>query len=172
MTNFELENTEWDLNYNIVQSRSDSFINFDDPDITNGYTSNYIITKGTGIDVDQDVLPYYNYISSSSTTITIGNPKYSILNLPCNDHCPIAVYVCGRMVTLGIIGTAVECAFVGDKLIFEPGVVHQTSLVNERITISVEYKDKIYHYNVGIGGVVNFACGTTLDAVLVSTIEK
>lgn len=96
--------------------------------------------------------------------------KYAVFELP-EDDVPEAVYVCGRLVTLGAIGTAVECAFVGDKLIFEPGILNAINY-NGRLTVSLKYPEKTYHYNVGEEGVLQFKAGTSIViSELVSTID-
>lgn len=135
--------------------------------------------------VDQNILTAPNtnpyilttpnpYTYTTGTTISIGynkNEKYAVMELPRTD-LPIAVYVCGRMLTLGILGTDVECAYTGDKLVFEPGAVSAVAMGN-RITVSVEYNDEIYHYNVGNDGhVVYEDNSSTLVVTLVSTISK
>jgi len=120
------------------------------------------------------VNPSINYWGTSGTTISIGynsNDKYAVFDLP-REGMPIAVYVCGRMLTLGILGTDVECAFTGDKLVFEPGAVSAISWGN-RITISLEYADEIYHYNVGSNGQIEYLPNSsTLVTTLVSTLKK
>jgi len=113
--------------------------------------------------------------STCSTTFSIGyneNDKYAVMELPREGELPTSVFVSGRMLTLGILGTDVECAFTGDKLVFEPGAVSAISY-GKRITISVEYQDAIYHYNVGSNGMVEYLPNSsTLVVTLVSTIKK
>lgn len=92
----------------------------------------YITTTGTGS------------ISISSTPN--NNDKYAVFDLPRNK-IPEAVYVSGRMVTMGFLGTDAECAFVGDKLIFSPGVLSQVRY-NEKITLILQYASTMYHYKV------------------------
>jgi len=114
-------------------------------------------------------------LSYSIGTTNFGpnkNEKYAVMELPRKD-VPMAVFVCGRMVTLGILGTEVECAFTGDKLVFEPGVVGATSF-GDRITVSIEYDDEIIHYNIGQDSQVTYINerSSTLEVTLVSTIKK
>ena len=113
------------------------------------------------------------WIGSSSGTITInsGDTKYSVVDLP-RDGMPIAVFVAGRMVTLGVLGTDVECAFTGDKLVFSPGVIAAINF-GRNITMSIEYADEILHYNVGNNGYVEYEENSSRLVVrLVSTIKK
>lgn len=100
------------------------------------------------------------------------NEKYAVVELDRED-VPMAVYICGRMLTLGILGTAVECAFTGNKLVFEPGVVSAIAFGN-RITMSIEYDDEIRHYNIGTAGQVTYISdqSSTMDITIVSTIVK
>lgn len=106
-------------------------------------------------------------------SLNTGNEKYAVMDLPRKDGVPTAVFVCGRMLTLGVLGTDVECAFAGDQLVFEPGVVTAMSF-GGRITISIEFHDEICHYNVGQDGVVTYdgENSSTLETTLVSTIKK
>jgi len=173
--------SEWEANYAHTgqPNQNGDIFNWTNHDFTElvpvtiSETSNNIIlddsTFISTIGVGGTGIPNVNYpVSVPTITFTSVSDKYRILELPRDDSCPIAVYVCGRMVTLGILGTDVECAFTGDKLVFEPGII-QSILMSGRITVSVEYKDKIYHYNVSTNLVDN---SSTLLATLVSTIEK
>ena len=118
------------------------------------------------------------YFKDSGDSIYIGdltpnkNDKYVMMELPRED-VPIAVFVCGRMLTMGILGTDVEVAYTGDKLVFEPGIVG-AMVFGDRITVSVEYHDEIYHYNIGTNGMVEYVSenSSTLETTLVSTISK
>lgn len=116
---------------------------------------------------------YQPYIYQPPTqTIQFGttNQKYSVMDLP-RTEMPRAVFVCGRMVTLGILGTDVECAFVGEYLVFAPGVINY--VWNTRTTVIIEYADAFYHYNVGQNGTDMFEKESAkLNTTLVSTIKK
>lgn len=111
--------------------------------------------------------------SSTVVSLNTGNEKYAVMGLPRKDEVPTAVFVCGRMLTLGALGTDVECAYAGDQLVFEPGVVTAMSF-GGRITISIEFHDEICHYNAGQDGVVTYdgENSSTLETTLVSTIKK
>lgn len=114
--------------------------------------------------------PYYQPSNITFHTMSTPNQKYSVMDLPRKDM-PTSVYVCGRMVTLGILGTDVECAYVGEYLVFAPGIVNY--VWNSRTTVIVEYKDEIYHYNIGANGTDMYAKESSkLNAILVSTIKK
>ena len=83
---------------------------------------------------------------STSGTITITNQQsYMIVDLP-EKSVPQAVYVNGRMVTLGILGSDAECAYANDNLIFAPGVLQGQE--NGRMTLIMEFKKHSYHYSV------------------------
>lgn len=89
------------------------------------------------------------YIMQTGTTIDIGyvpNAKHVTMDLP-RRGLPISVFVSGRLITLGILGTEVECAFTAKQLIFSPGVISAMSY-NQKVTISIEYGDETYHYVV------------------------
>lgn len=66
--------------------------------------------------------PTYIYPITGVTYTSISPQPYLVMDLPKNE-LPKAVYVCGRMMTLGLLGTPVECAYTGECLIFEPGVI-------------------------------------------------
>lgn len=115
------------------------------------------------------------WLGGGSSTVAIGydkNAKYAVMNLPRKDS-PIAVYVCGRMVTLGILGTDVECAYTNGQVVFEPGAVSAVQF-GDRITLSIEYNDEILHYNVGKNGSIEYEGenSSILKVTLVSTIKK
>jgi len=131
---------------------------------------------GDNIDNDPMYSPNYPYnigVGGTSTfNFRLGNDKYAVMNLP-RKELPLAVYICGRMLTLGILGTDVECAYTGKQIVFEPGVVSTVKFGN-RITVSVEYKDEIFHYNIGQNGIIAYENekSSTLEVTLVSTIRK
>jgi len=120
---------------------------------------------------DHSIQPSLIYTGTTATGRSV-NQKYAVIELD-RDNVPVAVYICGRMVTLGILGTDVECAFAGNKLVFEPGVIGTASF-EKRITISIEYDDEICHFNIGDNGRITYTNehSSTLVATLVSTIKK
>lgn len=127
----------------------------------------YNNTSGYGLFPNSNPYWVQTYPNTGTTgTITFSNQaeKYSVMDLPREDM-PIKVFVCGRMLTLGMLGSDVEVAYTGDKLIFSPGVIN-VICYNDRTTISLEYKDEIYHYNY-IG-----TDGSMVEADLLSTISK
>ena len=108
-------------------------------------TAPYTISTGTSSSpyILTSPSPYFG------STISLGNDesRYSVMELP-QDCMPNKVYVCGRLVTVGILGTDVQAAYAGNsKLIFSPGEVNVIAY-NSRITISLDYGDHMYHYNV------------------------
>lgn len=102
------------------------------------------------------------------TTNSLAN-HHSIMDLPVKNKMPISVFVCGRMITLGIIGSNVECAYINGQLIFMPGTLD--GVFGKQITVSIEYNDAIYHYNLG-QYLTHQSCSKKVDAQLVSTISK
>ena len=78
--------------------------------------------------------------------------KYLVFKLPKEEsgNVPNKVYVGGMLVTLGVLGSDVQAAFAGDKLVFAPGVLHHKSTFNEKLTVILDYGDWVYNYNVGI----------------------
>jgi len=100
----------------------------------------------------------------SSSTITFSNitsstPKYTVFKLPKEKFgiMPNKVYVSGRLVTVGILGSDVQAAFTKDKMIFSPGELNIVQY-NDRLTVSLDYGDWLYHYNINktIYGAVEF----------------
>lgn len=137
--------------------------------ISNGSNGFYgTSTAGTTIYTN----PPYIYPTSNVTYTSISPQPYLVMDLPKNE-LPKAVYVCGRMVTLGLLGTQVECAYAGEYLVFEPGVVVPTTY-GRRITIIIEFSDEICHYNVGDvnGALYSNNSSLKINAELVSTIKK
>ena len=146
-------------------------------DNTGGTGSITIIPTGTIIPTPTIVTPVYTpatyptvptpYNPAPTTTWTYINirPKYTTFDLPVNE-CPVAVYVNGRMMTLGILGSDVQAAYTGDQLIFAPEVFSLTS--DSSTTLIIEYPDVFYHYNV-IG---YFEDSTKIDVLLLSEIAK
>jgi hypothetical protein len=100
--------------------------------------------------------PYINpnpniFTNPSSSTITFSNlqQKYTVFELPKEKKgiVPNKVYVSGRLVTVGILGSDVQAAFSGDKLVFSPGEI-DIMQYNDKMTISLDYGDWLYHYNL------------------------
>lgn len=79
---------------------------------------------------------------------------------------------------MGVLGSNAECAFMGDHLVFEPGFIEIMVSVRksmgsytEKLTLSLEYKDKIYHYFLGEFYPEYKDDSKILDASLISVIE-
>lgn len=135
----------------------------------NGTSGNLIWTTG-GSSSGQITLAPQKTWNWGGTQIYNNHDCYAIFELP-RRKIPRRVYLCGRLVTLGALGTDVECAYAGKKLIFEPGLINALTY-NGRVTISLEYDDCTYHYNAGSQGIPAFKSSSkTLDAQLVSKIE-
>lgn len=150
---------------------TDEYLQIDDSaDQTNAIYDNAIydntIWSNNYIQLNSEV--FNSYTTSNTNT----NLKYAVVELARKD-VPVAVYVCGRMVTLGILGTDVECAFTGDKLVFKPYVIIATNF-GSKITLSIEYDNEIQHYNMGKNGQIIYINEqpSTLEVTLVSTIVK
>jgi hypothetical protein len=90
--------------------------------------------------------------TSGTSTFSITNDnKYSVFRLPEPDIIPNKVYISGRLLTVGILGSDVQAAFNGkDKLVFAPGEI--AFRFNEKLTISLDYGDWLHHYNVELNG--------------------
>jgi hypothetical protein len=71
-----------------------------------------------------------------------------VFKLPIKDRVPNKVYVSGLLVTIGILGSDVQAAFSGDKLVFSPGEIPSMVEHGKRVTVSLDYGDWVYHYNV------------------------
>ena len=91
---------------------------------------------------------YNSGFYQSGSTITFASaassPKYTVFRLPVKDVMPNKVYVSGRLVTVGILGSDVQAAFAGDKIIFSPGEL--STATYEKLTVSLDYGDYMYHY--------------------------
>lgn len=117
-------------------------------------------TSGSTSSINPPNISGSGYVSSNGTTsgnsvwlpnhygvsINFNKMGYSVFELP-RKEMPSSVYVCGRMVTLGIVGSDVECAYMVDKLFFSGDILYAISY-GSKTTVSLEYKDKIYHYNI------------------------
>jgi len=128
-------------------------------------------------------LPLGRYVvtTSSSTvhpyTSNINtNSDYAIFELPL-EAMPTLVFVCGKLVTLGLLGANAECAYIpatkkGHKsqLIFSPGVIVGN---NNRLTVSLDYKEAVYHYNIGMDGRLSYKEESIIvEQFLISVISK
>jgi len=143
-------------------------------------TSNQINYNPTGGIIAQGIGTTYPYtINYPTVTATYGNffnnntnTKYSVLSLPRKKKMPKAVYVCGKMLTLGLLGTDVECGFTGDKIVFAPGVL---AITGNKLTLIIEYADESYHYNL-FNGLLGLSYATNsqtlLDPQLLSVVRS
>lgn len=59
---------------------------------------------------------------------------------------PKKVYACGRMLTLGCYGSPAEAMYMKPDNLFLQEIVISPMVFNNKITLSVEYKNSIYHY--------------------------
>jgi hypothetical protein len=107
---------------------------------------------------------YYPYnITTQWPTVNISQPRrYYTFELPHKSKVPTHVFVNGKLLTFGIVGTDVECAFAGSHLIFDADVFGFTVK-----TLIVEYKEEMFHYNI------NPDMGKAkLNCTLMSTTQK
>ena len=125
------------------------------------FTDNHTIGSGsTGITIDPSISGSSQPLGNGSITwpktpiasnITIPQPTYTVLELPQNK-IPEKIYVNGILMTCGLLGTDVDCAYAGkNKIIFAPDIFTDSFgfFVRSRIPkISVEYNNAIYHYVV------------------------
>lgn len=143
------------------------------------YQSSVIDTTAPQSNVIDTTAPSMTGISYTTGTITV-NPtlrvgvimgtKYSVMEIA-DDEMPESIYVNGKLMTLGIIGTKVQCAYMGNQIFFEHGIID--SWINS--TISIVYEDQTCHYNLEIcteSGVYKDANSLVLNTVLVSSVPR
>ena len=95
-----------------------------------------------------NIFPNYQTLTPSSLLYMTNTRGYAIFELPIKDKIPNKVYVSGRLLTLGILGSDVQVAFNGgSKLVFDPSEL-EVIVFNDRLTLSLDYGDWLYHYNV------------------------
>jgi len=124
------------------------------------------------------ILPYTGSTSSGtisiSGTTTMNNTtkqRYAIFMLPKPDVVPNKVYVSGRLVTVGILGSDVQAAFAGDKLVFAPGEIDIIKY-NERLTVALDYGDWLHHYNIELDALGQVAFKEDSNIVIVKMVSK
>lgn len=173
---------------------------FDDADIDTGFFSSTsgsfsILNENSGTFVtnpwnppETATTPYTtvapNHYTLTPSITTIGSVSiqkcktkrgYSVFKLPIKDKIPNKVYVSGRLVTVGILGSDVQAAFNGsDKLVFDPAEVDIISY-NGRLTLSLDYGDWLYHYNIECDTYGNISLkgdSNTIEAKLVSKVAQ
>jgi hypothetical protein len=117
------------------------------------------------------VVPYPTATTTATWGSYFNNTKYSVLNLPRKKKMPRAVYVAGKMLTLGLLGSDVEVAFTGSQIVFSPGTLATTG---SSLTLIIDYADESYHYNLfkGLLG-LSFSPGSQilLDPQLLSVVK-
>jgi hypothetical protein len=126
------------------------------------------------IDTTSDKI-IYTYGTGTSTGYVFTSPfsKYSVFPLS-QKTMPQKVFICGRLMTIGIIGSDAECIFMNDKIMIEPGLINAIPF-NGRLTMSLEYADNMYHYNIGQPGgtYINYKPNSNeIDANLISVVPK
>jgi hypothetical protein len=134
-------------------------------------------TSGSGsIQIGNGSLSASPYIFQQSSPYYFSTPapdKYAVFKLP-HELLPEAIFVCGRMVTVGALGTDVECAYAGDTLIFSPGVLTAICF-NNKVTIILQYADRMYHYGVSYTyGTINYKpdAPRIIEATLLSQTKR
>jgi len=121
------------------------------------------------------IQPEYTFILG--TTANDKQPKYVVFELP-RAEMPNKVFVCGRLVSLGILGEDVVAAWdKDDKLVMDPSELN--ALYVNRMEISLEYDDCMFYYKIAIDdslyGQVKaklVAGSNILEATLVSEVTQ
>ena len=96
-------------------------------------------------------------VSAGTTTFVTTATNYTVFKLP-KSVMPNKVYLSGRLITVGMLGTDVQAAYDGkNKLIIAPGEVNAVQY-GGKLTVAWDYGDWLYHYNInsGINGEVLF----------------
>lgn len=127
-------------------------------------------TIGTGGQIFGPSTNIYNPLG-----VVTDKPKYSVFELPLKNKMPNKVYVNGILLTVGILGSDVQAAFAGDKIIFSPGEIPGIADWNKRLTVSLDYGDSLYHYNIITDDrcIVEFKEGSNIiKAKLVSKVAQ
>jgi hypothetical protein len=135
----------------------------------------YIITTSGTTQTNDNGLTFYtpttqtdyNSVIYTSNCIYINNADQTLrfFDLPRQNEIPISVFASGRMLAVGIICSDCEVSFANDKIIFHGNCLGCISY-NEKIFLSIEYKDEIHHYKV------NNHMNKDIDASLLSVIKK
>lgn len=118
-------------------------------------------------------IPGATVMGGASVSYTPIKDKYYVFRLP-ESNIPNKVYVSGRLLTMGIVGSDVQVAYTGgNKIIFSPNELMAVAY-NNKLTISLEYGDFIYHYNLerDFYGVVVEKDSTVVVAKLISKVIK
>jgi len=132
------------------------------------YASNTITSTGHGIYISH---PANIYPSHPSILWAHKEDRYTIVDLP-RKELPNAVYICGRKLTIGIIGTDVECAYVGSQLVFSPGAINAVP-IRHPVYLMIEYTDEIYNYRISdLGSIMYIGESQKINTVLVSVTKK
>lgn len=102
-------------------------------------------SNGYNINFPQYQQPLYTQ-TYTTTSINSQNEDYMVFPLP-EEKGLQAVFVNGRMVTLGILGSDAECCFANKSIIMDRSVLG--IMYNSKATLILEYKDHYYHYSLG-----------------------
>ena len=130
---------------------------------TSPYTTSSYITPYT-------FAPFTQYVTSS-TYVTTARKNMQFLCFQNPTQFQNKVYISGRLVTIGILGTDVQAAFVGDKLVFAPGEVGVIKY-NERPTVALDYGDWLYHYNIQLDTLGQVAFEENSNILLTKLMSK
>lgn len=150
----------------------------------NGYTNSgmngqYQYTNTTTTTMPNNII----YYPTTQSTINITpwtftsvpvNKKYLIMKLSIKQKkMPESVFINGSLVSLGIFGSDVDCAFAGDALIFDGQIFNITS--NGKVKIALYYRKYVYHYkaHTNLSGIIDTLPGTNYISVdLLSEIRR
>lgn len=104
--------------------------------------------------------PNYSNITITQSSFSDYNIRFiteqaKLFELP-NQSMPTSVFVCGRLLTFGLLGTDADCTYIPATNKQEKSYLRFPLNVfnvefNGRSTLSLEYKNEIYHYNVTKG---------------------
>lgn len=105
-----------------------------------------------------------------STTNVAPTPTYFVFKLP-KSKVPELVFLNGLALTLGMLGSKAEAAFVGDSLVLKGDLF---TIYRPRLTVILQYKTEVYHYAIET---TNYAPNLkpnskVLDAELLSVVKR
>lgn len=118
--------------------------------------------------------PYYPQQQSIGITSTTIGPTYYLLKLPEPSNVqPEEVFWNGRNLTLGVLGSRAEAAFMGQNLIFDSKVTNALTFC-DGYKVIIKYSKAIYHYHIDADPFQPKTKPNTkiLDLQLLSTIER
>lgn len=111
----------------------------------------------------QPLNPSYTYTVASQ-----NDSDYIVFPLPISKELE-AVYMNGRMLSLGVLGSEAECCFAGKDIVLSKKA--SSIVYNNNITLILQYKEFYYHYS--LGNFIQFKNGTrTPEHKLLSKVKR